>query len=162
MRQWLFRVAAMTWKYKKEHPAHVISLYLIPLQFHSIPGTHHRPNRPYRPLARAGKIAGAFQRGHGCSGWMRWHGSTRKASCPLHFNTRVCRVFARNSILPTASQHEGVSRLSFMFVDRHSESQIVLFVSTLVLFQQGKWARKEIHPALDHSSSLLSTTSRRS
>ena len=185
---------------QEKHPAHCISLHFIP--FYGNSTASRKSSSIQSTLQTVGKTGGAFQHGHGCSGWPRWHGSTRKASCPLHFisfhsiltqlhpgtrhhsssillalqtvskdrtrsqgsfsaamvvldgcdgteeqekascplyfNMRVCRGFTRKSILPTVFQHEGVPRLSFLFVDRHSGSQISLLVSTLVPFQQGK------------------------
>ena len=68
---------------QEKHPAHCFSTCFVPL----IPRIHHYPSRPYRLLARPDELGGAFQRDHGCSEWMRWHGSTRKRFSLLHFNT---------------------------------------------------------------------------
>ena len=50
-----------------------------------LPGIHHRSCRSYRSLAGLEEIGDAFQRGHCCSGWMRWNRITRKGTPLIAF-----------------------------------------------------------------------------
>ena len=69
---------------QEKHPARCISFHFISFHSHSTPSRNS--SLIQSALQTVGKTGGAFQHGHVCSGWLRWHESTRTSILSIAFH----------------------------------------------------------------------------